>query len=98
MMFNSLYCLGNAVSVQSDDKYVFVQAAVNGKKASLVIANVNTEPVEIDLDIRNFSTDDVQILRIDEENTYTLTGETLADGILRLPENACVEVKLWDIK
>ena len=98
MMFDSLYRLENAVLVKSGDRYVFAQAAVKGRKASIVIANVNEEPVEIHLDIQNFPTDEVQILRIDEENTYTLTGETLADGILRLPENACIEIKLWDVK
>ena len=96
MMFNSLYRLGNAVSAQSDDKYVFAQAAVNGKKASLVIANVNEEEVCLHLDIKSFPTDDAQVLRIDEENTYTLTGETLANGSLILPENSCVEIKLFD--
>ena len=98
MMFDSLYRLENAVLVKSGDRYVFAQAAVKDRKASIVIANVNEEPVEIHLDIQNFPTDEVQILRIDEENTYTLTGETLADGILRLPENACIEIKLWDVK
>ena len=98
MMFDSLYRLENAVLVKSADRYVFAQAAVKDRKASLVIANVNEEPVEIHLDIQNFPTDEVQILRIDEENIYTLTGETLADGILRLPENACIEIKLWNVK
>ena len=96
MMFNSLYQLGNAVGTKCDDKYVFAQAAVNGKKASLVIANVNQEPVKLSLDIRNFPTGEVQILRIDEENTYTLTGEVLG-GELLLPENSCVEIKLFDL-
>ena len=96
LMFNSLYQLGNAVGTESDDKYVFAQAAVNGKKASLVIANVHQEPVKLSLDIRNFPTGEAEILRIDEENTYTLTGETLGDELL-LPENCCVEIKLFDL-
>ena len=96
LMFNSLYQLGNAVGTESDDKYVFAQAAVNGKKASLVIANVHQEPVNLSLDIRNFPTGEAEILRIDEENTYTLTGETLGDELL-LPENSCVEIKLFDL-
>lgn len=98
MMFDSLYRLENAISVKSSDQYVFAQAAMKDRKASIVIANVNLEPVEIHLDIQNFPTNEVQILRIDEENTYTLTGETLSDGILILPENACVEIKLWNVK
>ena len=97
MMFDALYRLGNAVRVSSEDPLVFTQAAINGRKASLVIANVNQELLKLKLDIRNFPTDDVQILRIDEGNTYTLTGETLADGSLMLPENACVEIKLFNL-
>ena len=97
MMFDALYRLGNAVRVSSEDPLVFAQAAMNGRKASLVIANVNQELLKLKLNIRNFPTDDVQILRIDEGNTYTLTGETLADGSLMLPENACVEIKLFNL-
>lgn len=96
MMFDSLYRLENAVYTKCDDKYVFVQAAVNGKKASLVIANVNQEPVKLNIDIKNFPINEAQILRIDEENTYTLTGETLDAGNLMLAENSCVEIKLFN--
>ena len=83
---------------ECDDKQVFALAAVNGKKASLVIANVQAEPICLGLDVKNFPTNDVQILRIDGENTYTLTGETLENNTLMLPENSCVEIKLFDIE
>lgn len=96
MMFDSLYRLENAVYTKCDDKYVFVQAAVNGKKASIVIANVNQEPVKLNIDVKNFPINEAQILRIDEENTYTLTGETLDAGNLMLAENSCVEIKLFN--
>ena len=36
--------------------------------------------------------------RIDEENRYTLTGENLADGVIRMPAFSCVEIKLWDLE
>ena len=39
----------------------------------------------------------MEILRIDEENRYTLTGEQIVDGKLALPANACVEIKLFDL-
>ena len=97
MMFNSLYTLQNEAVSESDDKYVFVGAAVKGKRAALVIANVNEEPVKINLGIKGFPADDVEILRIDEENTYTLTGETLEGGSLVMPENSCAQIKLFDI-
>ncbi|MBQ8742441.1 MAG: hypothetical protein IJZ03_08695 [Clostridia bacterium] len=97
MMFDSIYKLGNAVSSKSDDPQVFVQAAVNNRKGTIVIANVNEQEVSLRLNISGFPTDDIQILRIDEENRYTLTGETLANEVLTLPENSCVEIKLLNI-
>ncbi len=97
MMFDALYRLGNAVKTVSDDCRTFVQAGVKGKRAELVISNVNEEPIEVNLSLAGFDADEVQILRIDEENRYTLTGEGIADGKLMLPANACVEVKLWNV-
>lgn len=97
MMFDSLYKLGNAVRTECDDKYVFAQAAVNGQKASLVMANINEVPVRLHIDVWNFPQSEVLILRIDEENTYTLTGEELSEGVILLPENSCVEIKLLSL-
>lgn len=97
MMFNALYSLKNQVQSQSSDERVFVNAAVNGRKAELVVSNTNDEPVELFLRMANFNISEAQILRIDEENRYTLTGETLSEGKLLLPANACVEVKLWNL-
>ena len=97
-MFNTLYRLGNGVYSQSDDKHVFVCAAREGRAATVVISNTNCEQVELKLDIDGFNTNFVQILRIDEENRYTLTGENISGGTLALPANACVEIKLFDLK
>ncbi len=97
MMFNSLYQLGHQVQTQCSNDKVFVNAAVDGRKACLVIANTNDVPVEIDLDVRNFPKEEVQVLRVDEENRYTLTGEDLAGSKITVPANGCVEVKLWDL-
>ena len=98
MMFNTLYQLGNAVKVESDDKYVFANAAIRGRKAALVVSNVNEEDIVLDLSLLGFDVSDVEILRIDEENRYTLTGEQITDGKLALPANACVEIKLFDLR
>ena len=51
----------------------------------------------MDITVYGMPTDNAQVCRIDEENRYTLTGETLADGILMMPENSCVEIKLLDV-
>ncbi len=97
MMFNSLYRLGNSVRAESGDPHLFAHGAVKGRRAALALANVNEEPLRVTVDIKNFSAEDVEILRIDEENRYTLTGETLEDGILLLPPNSCVEIRWVDL-
>ncbi|MBQ1988714.1 MAG: hypothetical protein II234_02265 [Clostridia bacterium] len=97
MMFSSLFNLENQVKTEINDKKIFVGAGKKGKKAVIVISNVNDYDVRIVLDINNFPTDEVQILRIDEENRYTLTGENLKDNNLVLPPYSCMEIKLWDI-
>ena len=97
MMFSTLFNLENQVKAEVNDKKVFVGAARKNKKAVITLSNVNDYDVWIDLDINNFPTDEVQILRVDEENRYTLTGENLKDNNLVLPPYSCVEIKLWDI-
>ena len=97
MMFNTLYKLGNSAVAESSDSHVFVGAAVNGRKAALVIANVNGEDVKVDLDLCGFSATDVQFCRIDDGNRYTVTGEELSNE-LTIPAHGCVEIKLWDLK
>ncbi|MBE6597405.1 MAG: hypothetical protein E7641_07025 [Ruminococcaceae bacterium] len=97
MMFNSLYDLENGVMCESDDQKVFVGAAKKGRRAALVVSNVNPEPITVSLDISGFPTDDVEVLRIDGEYRYTLTGETLSDGKLTMPPYSCAEIKLLDL-
>ena len=96
-MFNTLYRLNNEVKTSSDDENVYVGAAVNGRKAALVISNNNTYSVEACIDVKKFSVKELQILRIDEGNRYTLTGEGLENGKITVPDGGCVEIKLWDI-
>lgn len=98
MMFNSLYQLQHQVQTQSSNDKVFVTAAAEGRKACLVVSNTNDAPVAVDLDIQNFPVDEAQVLRVDEENRYTLTGETLCEKKLTVPAHGCVEVKLWNMK
>ncbi len=97
MMYNALYTLKNEVSATSSDSHVFVAAAKDGKKGEIVIANATEEDIDISLSLSGFETTDVQILRIDEENRYTLTGEALSDT-LPIPACGCVEIKLMNLK
>lgn len=98
MLFNSLYRLEQGVFSECSDPYVFVQAARKGKRGVIVVSNTNNNDVVVDFDIKGFATDDVQIIRIDEENCYTLTGETLQDGKLVILGKGCLEIKLVDLK
>lgn len=96
-MFNSLYRLGEGVQADSTDASVFVQAARKGRRAVLVLANTNKEEVLLTLDLHGFPVKDAEILRIDEENRYTYTGETPEAGELMLPAGGCLEIRLFDL-
>ena len=98
MMFNTLYTLKNQVEVKSSDTHVFAQAAIDGRKGAIVLSNTNNDTVNVKLDISGFDADLVQTLRIDEENRYTMTGETIKGGVISLPACSCLEIKLFDLK
>ena len=98
MMFNTLYTLGTSVRAESSDSHLFVGAARDGRRAAIVIANTTGEAVQLKLDLSGMEPTHAEILRIDEENRYTLTGESLAHGYLPLEADACVEIKLFDLK
>jgi hypothetical protein len=96
-MFNSLYKLGNQVQAISEDKNVFVGAAANGKKASVILTNLNEDEVTIDLDLANFEYSEVMVIRNDKKTRHTLTGETIDSGTIKIPANGSVEIKFWNI-
>jgi hypothetical protein len=98
MMFNALYQLKNSVSTTSDNEKVFALSARDNNKAVLTVANVNPYPVKLTLDLEGFEFTDAQVLRIDEENTYTLTGESITDNVITIPPTACMEIKLFNLK
>lgn len=95
--FNTLYALKNQAVAVSDNEDLIVGAAVDGRKAAVVLSNVTDEPLSVELALDGFEATDVQVLRIDEENRYTLTGETVSDTTLTIPENGCVVIRLWDL-
>ena len=99
MMFDSLYKLKHSAVCDIDATHVFAGAAVNenGSKAAIVLANATDAAVTVTLDIRNFAYSEVQVLRIDEENRYTLTGEDISAGRIMLPPYGCAEIKLWNL-
>lgn len=96
--YNTLYRLSDQVSAESDDPDLFVAAGANGRKAAILLANPTDEAKTVELDLSGMAYTDVQILRIDEGNRYTLTGETIESGTVRIPEQGCVEIKMFDLK
>ena len=98
MMYDGLYKLENQVRVTNEERLLFAMAAKNGKKAELVLANPTGEEILVIPDLKGFTYTELQILRIDEENRYTLTGEELQKGCILLPPFGCAEIKLWDLE
>jgi hypothetical protein len=95
--FNSLYKLKNQVETESSDNNIQVGAAVDGVKGVICLSNVDSERVVVELDVKNFATDDVDILMIDNIYRYTSTGKTLGDGKFALEPNTCMEIRLLDL-
>ena len=92
-MFNSLYRLGTQVEATSSDPMLFVGAAREGSRASVVIANTTGDDVWLSPAFAGFSANEVLIHRIDEDNRYTLTHEPL--GGMKIPADGCVEITLY---
>ena len=97
MMYNTLYKMKNEVQVNSESDKIHVQAAVDGRKGAIVLSNPENEDLYVNFDIKGFNVTDSHILRIDEENRYTLTGEDIENGLI-LPAYSCVEIKLFDLE
>lgn len=97
MSFNALYRLKNGVCATSSDAHLFVQAAADGKVGSIVLANCTGDEVQLKLTVEGFSPTVAQVVRIDEQHRYTLTGEALTPT-LTMPPHGCLELKLWDTK
>ena len=96
MMFNTLYQFQNSVVAASDDSRLFAHAAIKNRRAALVLANTAGEPLSVSLDLSGFPVEDVEVLRIDVEHRYTLTGEDLSTPSLTLAPYSCVEIRLFD--
>ena len=95
--FNSLYKLKNQVETTSTDDNVQVGGAVNGVKGVLCLSNVDSDRVVVELDVKNFATDDVDILLIDNIHRYCSTGRTLEGGKIALEPNTCMEIRFLDL-
>ena len=97
MSFNSLYALENQVYSDSSDDNLFVCAARNGRKASIVMSNPTQEDVNAIISIDGISTGLSEIHRIDEFYRYAKTGETFGNGRIVIPALGCVEISIVDI-
>ena len=95
-MYNTLYKLKNQVECINGNKHLFAQAAINGRKAAICLANTRNEDVTVRLELGALRYTDVEIVRIDEENRYTLTCESF-DGTVKLPATSCAEIRFYDL-
>jgi hypothetical protein len=62
-----------------------------------VLSNCNADAVNVKIEISGFRIGHSQFLRIDEENRYTLTGETMEENVIMIPPFGTVEIKLFDL-
>ena len=96
MSFNSLYKLKDEIETSTDDENLFIGGATNGKKKVLVMSNINNKEVEVTFDVTGADLSDCDILMINDEYTYTLTGKKIVEGKLVIPANTCVEIKFYN--
>ena len=96
-MFNSLFRLENEVRTECDEAHLFVGSARKGRQGVIVLANTLGEAVSVRLELLGFSVSETEVLRLDEENRYTLTGETAESGEITIPPYSCVELRLFDL-
>lgn len=96
-MFNALYRLEKEVKTVCEGKGIFAAAAHRGREAVLVIVNPTDGEITLSLSLSGFRATRTEILRIDEENRYTLTGETADGGTLTLPAAGCAELRFFDL-
>lgn len=93
MSFGRAYRLGNeAYSVCGEDG-VYVCAATDGRRGSLMIANLNPRPFKAELDVSGMTLE--EILVIDETYTYSPTGIEIKDGALTLSPFSCTEIRYY---
>jgi hypothetical protein len=96
MSFNSLYKLKDEIETSTDDENLFIGGATNGKKKILVMSNINNKELEVTFDVTGADLSDCDILMINDEYTYTLTGKKIVEGKLVIPANTCVEIKFYN--
>lgn len=96
LCFNDAYKCENEVYTESEDERVFVLGAVSksGKKRVLLIANPGDKK-RVELDIPGADLSDAEVVRIDGEHKYALTGESVADGGIDMPAGSVAEIRFF---
>ncbi len=93
MAFNQLYRLKNEIAADSDDALIKVGGATDGKKKTLLIANLHEQATEVTLDLTAADPANAEILMISDTYTYAPTGKPIRDGKLLLPPMSCIEIR-----
>ena len=95
MMFNQAYKLKNEIQTTSDSDKVFVCGAKDDKKKVLILSNLDSKSVVTEFDLQGVSTDDVEILMINDTYHYSPTGKTIENNLLEIPAHSCVEIRFY---
>ena len=91
--FNSAYRLGCEVETQSDDEDVFVLGARNEEKGVIIISNYSDIPKKLNLNVKNVSPDDGEVIITDSEYTYTMLDKIISDNTLTVKPYSCIEIR-----
>ena len=59
------------------------------------MSNINNTPVLTEFDIKGADVSDVDIVMINDEYKYTITGKEIVDGKLEIPAHTCVEIRFY---
>ena len=68
--FNKLYQLGNEVFSETSAENLYVCAAVNGSKGSVLLVNRNTEECTFNLTVKGANLDEAVCYAVDEEHDF----------------------------
>lgn len=94
-MFNTLYRLGLEVECTCDVPGVYALAATNGKRSALVLANTSDKTLTFDLECLGVDFTDADVIRISKAYRYSLTGECVKNGKMKLTPYACAEIRFY---
>lgn len=90
--FGKLYALENEVFTESDNEKVYVGAATNGTKSTLIVTNTDNAAIDVDLDICGADLSTAEIIVGDAVFQYRTIHKDISNGKLTLGANSFVQI------